>query len=1071
MPQDLLNKVLAARGKIEGERRQVTVLLADMQGYTSLSERLGEERVFRLMEPLYKLMIKAVHRHEGMVQKLTGDGILALFGAPVALEDGPLRACRASLEIQSRMRDIGAEIEAEYGVRPELRIGINTGPVVVGTVGTDLRMEFEVVGDTVNLASRLEGLANPGEILVGEATHRPVANHVQSSFVGERTVKGKTAPQRVYRLDGLRSRAASFDASLSRGLTRLVGRERELETLEGLWGESKQGAVRMVNVVGDAGMGKSRVLYELRGRLEGERALFLQGHCTADGASTPFLSFIDVIRASFGLGEEDSQSETTEKLRRGVERVGLKGDLTVPLLQNLLGLAVDGDALDGLNSQNVGRRTQLVLQDLLRERCRLSPVVLAIEDLHWIDSASESLLMQVSGLDEPLPLLIICTFRPQYQPRWGDESNATTLQLEPLPRETTVQLLRHRLGVEDAPEELVDFVSEKAAGNPLFAEEMLQYLQDRGAFDIAGERAVLRGELSTGPMPGTLQNIIMARVDRLPERQRTLLQACAVIGRRFSAGLLRPVGRVNGTLPGHLKDLEAQQLIFRPSGEREDEYEFKHAVIQEAIYEGLLQRQREDLHERVAKTIEQAYEAQLGEWVEVLAHHYRLTPRAEKAVYYMARAADKCLRLYSLEEADLRFRQTVELIEAVPGCADDAFLAEVLLGWARLHLLRMDFMGLIALLEPYVDRVEATGDKRRLSLILSWLGLARSSAARLDTAARLLERAQALGKELGDEECIAFAYIGRVWVYYWAVPSDQPADIIDQLGDRVLSFAERSGDLFLANLCLLALSVTKTRYDRFDEARAIALRLVELGRTAGDPSAVASGLAAMAWSDFSTEHYAEAIENADEALRIAPDPLSRFMALGAKGATLAFMGQAQQGLMLLRDVRREAVAADFLFILFGIDIPYGTVMVLAGKMSAGVRWIEESMERYAELGGANQLAFCHAILGEIYLEIAIGEERPTLRMILSNLGFLLRTLPFARRKARHHLEKAIESFRDGGVPHWLTRSLLNLALLCQAQKRWDEAQTQLEEAERIAATLDSAPLNERLRLALEKQRR
>lgn len=1074
MPPGLLQKVLAARGKVEGERREVTVLVVDMQGYTALSEQLGEEVIYGLMNPIYELMISSVHQQEGAVQKLTGDGMLALFGAPVALEDAPVRACRAALDIQAQMERLGGEMEAQHGVRPRLRIGVHSGPVVVGTVGTDLRMEFEVVGDTVNLAARLQALAEPGTVVLSETTQRLVDGYAETTFVGQRSVKGKAAPQRVYRLDGLASRTTRLDVSRQRGLTRLVGRERELALLERCYAESRQGEIRLANVVGEAGLGKSRLLYELRQRVERDGTLVLQGQCRADTQATPFLPFIEIIRATFRLEREVTQRASEQLVRQQLEQLGVHGETAAPLLLNLLGLEVAGDALRGLDGEIIGARTRETLQALVRAWCQRGPTVFFVEDLHWIDTASEALLFAAIRSEERLPLLLVCTYRSVYAPPWAGRPDATVVALEPLSAAGTSELLRHRLGTDAMPDELVLLVTQKSEGNPLVAEEIVGFLLASGALQATGEGIAFRAGGDAQRIPTTLGNIVMARVDRLSETHRTVAQAASVIGRRFPLALLSPVAGVNGQLPRYVHDLEAQDLCLRLT-EESDEYEFKHALVHDVIYDSLLQPRREALHQRAGQAIEQLHADRLGEWVDVLAHHYRRTP-PEKAVYYQARAAEKSLRIYALAEAERRFRQAWDLLEAAPGCADDLFVADLVLQWARLYYYRKDFKGLIALLEPMVPRVEASGDRRRLALLLFWLGYSHSFGGRGETAQALLERSLALGEALGDDECIGYACMGLLWARaYWGRVFETPggpgqsggaSSACDRLGERALAIAERLGDVYLASKCLLGLWSHRLLRWRYAEARQLAQRLVDLGRTASDARTVAVGLWALGFVNSQDERYEEGIANARESLRLSPDPLDQLTARCVEGMCLALMGRAE-GVAVLRDVRRDLVAGDYVYPLTGVDIAYGGAMVLAGQMAAGVRWIEEAIERFRAWDNETQPPFGHLILGEIYLGMASGQEKPPLRVILANLGFLLRTLPAARRKARYHLEAATETARAVGMPGLLARSLYGLGLLCTLERRWAQARACLVEAQEIAVSLTSDLVEERIRIALE----
>ena len=1062
LPPQLSEKILAARGRLDGERKQVTVLFADMKGYTPLAEALGEEGAYQLMEQVYAEMIPPVHDYEGTVQELTGDGILALFGAPVAIEDAPVRACRAALEIQSRMRALGAKLQAERGVRPQVRIGIHTGPVVVGTVGADLKMEFKAVGDTVNLAARLESMAEPGTILISEATGRLVEGYVESSFLGEREVKGKAEAQRVYRLERLKPGAVRFDASLRRGLTPLVGRRREVEALERCYHEARGGTVRVVNLVGEAGLGKSRLLHELRQQIEHDQVFLLQGHCTAYGRSTSFLPLIQVVRGAFRLGEQEGREEIARKLERGLELLGMSAEVTVPFVLNLLGHDPGPTAFQGLDGEIVGARTREILHEFLRARCKFSPVMLVVDDLHWTDTASEELLLRVVQTEERLPLLVLCAYRPDYRPPWADHPRVVELRIEPLAEEACLQLVQRQLGIETLSAELARLIVDTAAGNPLFAEELARYLAESGSAPARGVPSHPSGGALA--LPGTVQDLVMARVDRLGEGPRALLQVASVIGRRFPVELVQVVAGVNGHLPDYLHALEAQELIVRQEQDGREEYHFKHALVQDAVYESLLTPRREEIHQRAAEAIERIYADRLGEWTELLAHHWSRTSRNDKAVRYLARAGEKSLRVYSLEEAHKRFREVLERLERFPGCADESFLAELLLSWARVYYYQKDFKGLIALVERYLPRIEALGENRHLSLLLFWLGFSHCFGARFEIAKSLIERALAIGEALRDDECIGYACLGLMWVHLYS-SRGQPADIVERLGARALEIAGRSGDVYLGSKCYLCLVLHNLQRGRPNEARNASQRLLDLGRGAGDPRTIAMGLYTAAFVNGLDERYEEAIEEAEESLRISPDMLDRLTARQAKGMALALMGQSGEGLGILQDVRRELVAGDLLITLTGLDIPCGAAMALTGEIAAGVRWIEEAMQRFSGWGSDSWVVFGHMILGEIYLQMALGEKKPPLGVIVKNLVFLLRTLPVARRKARYHLAETIRLSRQLDLPYFVARALLDLSVLSKANKRFDEARTYLEEALTIAEP-HSATLHGKIRSEL-----
>jgi class 3 adenylate cyclase len=479
-----------------GERRQVTVLFADMVGFTAISERLGEEGTYALIQPIYELMAGAVREQGGSVKDFTGDGIMALFGVPNALEDAPLRACRAALLIHERLASAAPAIEAKHGVRPQMRIGINTGLAVVAQIRGE-SANMTALGDTVNLASRLQTLAEPGTILLSEATNRLVQGLVETSFTGEHAIKGKADPQKTYRLNSVRQGATRFDAAVGRGLSAYVGRERELDILERGLAEARI-QLHVIDVMAEPGMGKSRLLHEFRQRVGKEDAFVLSGSCSPDGQQTPFLPFIEVVRGLFQISVGEAEKEIARKLEMGLTVLGLNSLENLGLLLNLLGLKAPEGALAGLDGLLIGLRTRDLLQLLLEARCRLSSAVLLIEDLHWVDSVSEEVLGKIVDGETRLRLLLLHTRRPEYAPTWLDRPIVTKLHLEPLPAGDVRRLIQVRLGVEFLPEALSRLVTEKAEGNALFAEEIVSFLTERGVLRSTAGKPASRTQLARG---------------------------------------------------------------------------------------------------------------------------------------------------------------------------------------------------------------------------------------------------------------------------------------------------------------------------------------------------------------------------------------------------------------------------------------------------------------------------------------------------------------------------------------------------------------------------------------------
>ena len=411
---------------LEAERRQVVVLFADMVGFTALSERFGEEAAFGLIQRLSQIVEGAVEVEGARVHNIAGDGMVVAFGAPIAVEDAPLRACRAALLILETLRAAGTEIEVKYGVRPEMRIGITVGSAVVGQLLLSGETGLSVLGDTVNVAARLQSLSEPGAVLLSEAAYSLVDGLVEATFAGEHALKGRSAPERVYRLEAIPGKVSRFEVSLNRGLTAFVGRDRELDVLEHSF-ELMGSGMQVIDIVGDPGIGKTRLMHEFHAHAAQRRAWMLTGDCTSDSQNTPFRAFIDIVRGVFRVGRADDLATIASKVNEGLRGLALNSDENLGLLMNLLGHESPRGSLAGLDGVLIGLRTRDVVRRMVQARSRLAPLILLFEDIHWLDSASEALLGALVAIESPLSLLILHTRRPTYTPPWADNARVTPL--------------------------------------------------------------------------------------------------------------------------------------------------------------------------------------------------------------------------------------------------------------------------------------------------------------------------------------------------------------------------------------------------------------------------------------------------------------------------------------------------------------------------------------------------------------------------------------------------------------------------------------------------------------------
>ncbi|HEA65376.1 MAG TPA: adenylate/guanylate cyclase domain-containing protein [Desulfobacterales bacterium] len=565
LPKGITEKILAQRDRIEGERKQVTVMFCDMEGFTQLSEKLGPEEAYTIMDQVYEILIHKVHDYEGTVNEMTGDGIMALFGAPIALEDAPQRAIRSGYAIHREMSRFNDRMKQEKENLPPLkmRIGIHTGPVVVGTLGNDLRVEFKAVGDTVNLASRMEGLAEPGATYVSNDTFKLTEGFFRFEALGKREVKGKGEPVNVFRVIAPSSRRTRFDVSAERGLTPFVGRERALELLLDGFEHAKTGRGQAFSIVSEAGVGKSRLLYEFRKAVANEDVTFLEGKCLSYSRGVAYHPVIDVLKSNFDIAEGDGDVEIREKLKRGLKILGADEASTLPYLLELL--SVKDSGVDTVSLTPEARKDRII-EALNRNAIKASeirPVIMAIEDLHWIDKSSEDRLESLLDVISGARIFLIFTYRPEFVHTWGARSYHSQVNLNRLSNRESLAMMAHRLGTEEVDRDLEELILEKTEGVPFFIEEFIKSLTELKIIEKKENRYHLAKNIKDVIIPSTVQDVIMARIDSLPEEAKGVLQTGSVVGREFSHVLInRVMDTPEQELLSHLSILKDSELVY-----------------------------------------------------------------------------------------------------------------------------------------------------------------------------------------------------------------------------------------------------------------------------------------------------------------------------------------------------------------------------------------------------------------------------------------------------------------------------------------------------------------------------
>ena len=658
---------MLSKDVLEGERKQITVLFADLKGSTELIADRDPEEARKLLDPVLETMMEAVHRYEGTVSRVMGDGIMALFGAPLALEDHAVRACYAALAMQAAIRSYSEQLRRSQGASVQIRVGLNSGEVVVRAISNDLHMDYTAMGVTTHLAARLEQLAAPGTTMLSSATLQLAEGHVTVKAQGPATLKGLGHPVELYELTGAGSARTRFQAAATRGLTRFVGRNAELAQMFSALERSHAGHGQVVALIGEPGVGKSRLVWEFTHSHRTRDWLVLESASVSYGKASAYRPVIDLLKSYFQIEDRDDVRRIREKVTGKLLALdeALKPHLVA--LLGLLDVPIEDERWKWLDPVQKRLRTLDACKRLILREAQVQPLAVVFEDLHWIDSETQALL---DALVETLPtarVLLLVSFRPEYQHRWGPKTYYTQLRIDPLTGESAEELLRTLLGTDPSLQPLARLLIERTEGNPLFLEESVRTLVETGA--LQGSRGAYRltAPATSIQVPSTVQAILAARIDRLAPEDKQLLQAAAVIGKDVPYSLLQAVAELpDEALRQRLASLQAAEFLYEKALFPDLEYTFKHALTHEVSYGNLLQERRKALHARIMASIEQLYADRLMEQLDPLAHHALRGEVRDKALAYSRQAAGKAIGRSAHREAWSHLEHAITVLPHLP---------------------------------------------------------------------------------------------------------------------------------------------------------------------------------------------------------------------------------------------------------------------------------------------------------------------------------------------------------------------------------------------------------------------
>jgi class 3 adenylate cyclase/tetratricopeptide (TPR) repeat protein len=750
-PKHLAERILTSRSALEGERKQVTILFADLKGSMELLADRDPEEARMILDPVLEHMVEAVHRFEGFVNQVMGDGIMALFGAPLAHEDHAVRACYAALRMQDSVKHYAEEVRRVHAAVVKIRVGLNSGEVVVRALGSDLHVDYTAVGQTTHLAGRMEQLAEPGAIVIAPATLALVADYIAVKSLGPVRVKGLAEPVDVYEVTGPEPTRTRLQAAAARrGLTRFVGRDVELQQLRRAQAEAADGHGQVVAIVGEAGVGKSRLVYEFNRRRQ--NWLVLDSAAVSYGKATSYLPVIELLGRHFNIDPRDDVRAIREKVTGKVLTLARTLEPILPALLTLLDVPVDEPAWRALDPVERRRRTLDAVKTLWFEQARERPLLLIVEDLHWLDGETQALLDElVDGL-ESARLLLLVNYRPDYRHAWESSRHYTEIRIDPLASTDVDEVLQALLGADPALDQLKRLLIQRTEGNPFFLEESVRLLVDTKR--LAGEPGAYRlaEPVATPQIPASVHALLAARIDRLPAADKRLLQAAAAVGTHVPVVLLREIAETSEPdLRQSLANLVAAEFLYEANLFPDSEYAFKHVLTHDVTYGTLLQQRRRELHASIAGAIEGLYSDRLAEHFERLADHAVRGELWDKAITYLRGAGMKAATRSTYAEALTFFEEALRVVARLPDSRDTKTQAIDLRLESRAALAPLGHYGRILELMREAEIIATEiGDRRRLGLVLADLGARLRNVGDHVHAFEASRQALDIATELGD---------------------------------------------------------------------------------------------------------------------------------------------------------------------------------------------------------------------------------------------------------------------------------------------------------------------------------
>lgn len=1012
----------------EAEHRNLTILFSDMVGSTQLSVEINPEALREITRMYQDFVSEIVTKFGGYVARYMGDGVLAYFGYPKSHEDDPKRAVRAAVEIIEKFKSPHSVPLLNTPQKIQVSIGIETGPVIVGDViGEGAARENPVVGKTPNLAARIEGIAMPDTVLVGPGTKSRLDESINTESMGFMQLKGVPEPLEIWRVLGTGLQGTRFDVKRSPDFGRFIGRAAELEILDDCWADVLNGKTEIVEIRGDAGIGKSRLVYEFLNSLRGDVKI-LQGHCISHGASTAFLPFRDMLQRQHGISDGLSRNQLLEKIQSLLDELQIEQSHS-PYLLKLFGITLP--EISDVDMELAGLRTREAIIAFILAHAQSGPLVIFVNDLHWIDDRSEVLLQFLIRQSSGIPFLLLSTTRPEFSPEWGDNPRFTCVSIGPLSSSETTILMRDNINKAPIDSRLLGLLLERAGGNPLFAEQLVRHaVENRLSQEWSSSKK------DSLPVPETLESLLLQRVDLLSKEARRLLQAASVSGRWFRPEIIGKIIGVDQT-GAILGELESHGLIRADYSLTELTYGFRHALVYDAVYGSLLTSDKHKMHMAIGSEMERRYQGREIEVCEDLARHFSASGDITKSTRYCGLAGDKALGLFAISDARSWYAQSLERINSKSDWADDSLIANIIVNQLEVLCFEAEIKKMVELAEMHTPLIERQGHTYQVSRMFSWLGEAYLMTGRFSESRSALEKAINIAEELKDQTCLGYAIGDLLWLD--ALTGHSAVHINRHQINQVLEIAENNTIPYLNTLAYYAISLDLAQRGYISNARKITRRSIEFGEKSNYPPAIAWAQNIRAFIDVIENDSDAAVAESLNALDHASCRYDRIIGEAIHGFALVLNGRVDDGIKVIERVRPEILARGVNNMIPLTDIAYGMALSQLEPLDRSLKWFRDFEDRMHSQGNHRVLCFFHLVFGEFCLVSNVKDLKLSDEYYWKNLDISPGNSSVMVDDAEKHLKLAFSLGEKMGMHRFTSNAASKLAALRIFQNRDKEA--------------------------------